>query len=186
MEDDIDLNELAQLRKLQALMTDINADPTARRHLERAIKVKVPDIQTLDDQEALAQELAKPHLEKVEAMTNKLEKLLESEENRRVEATKRDQELTITQAFNRLRQTRGFTDEGVDAVKKLMIERNIADPEAAAALFNEMQPKEIVNTWQSAYADPTKGSDKHDLLLRDEDRWADEMTGNILREMRAA
>ena len=67
-----------------------------------------------------------------------------------------------------------------------MIERNIADPEAAAALFNEMQPKEIVNTWQSAYADPTKGSDKHDLLLRDEDRWADEMTGNILREMRAA
>ena len=113
MEDEIDLNELAQLRKLQALMTDINADPTARRHLERAIKVKVPDIQTLDDQEALAQELAKPHLEKVEAMTNKLEKLLESEENRRVEATKRDQELTITQAFNACAKRAGLPTKGL-------------------------------------------------------------------------
>jgi hypothetical protein len=91
-------------------------------------------------------------------------------------------------AFSRLNDA-GYTDEGIDWIKKTMMQRKIADPEAAAALYDKHHPVQPMTpagyqpqSWGFG-TNPTKDVDR-DLLLRDEETWADQEVGRVFAELR--
>jgi len=185
---EIEESELEQLQKAYGLLSELSTKPDAKRHFERALKTVVPTVETDDDREALAQELAKPHLDKIEALTGKIEEMFKRDEDRRAEDAKRAEEADLMGRFGRLAAQEGLTEEGLERVKKLMLERSIPDPEAAFALLKRNEPEPVVRTWQSTRFDNDFGQKTTDLkkLFADEDRWLDEEIGNIMDEFAQA
>lgn len=175
---------LAQLQKGMALLQKLSTDPTTRRDFERVVKKAHPEVETSDD---VAAEVAKPYVEKIEAMGNQLSEFLTSQQKRDQEAADARQLSEMDTAFGRLR-SQGLQDEGVEHVKKLMIERNIADPEAAFALFERQNPKPATSaaSWEPDSWGITENPVERDVkgLFESPDRWADVEVHNVLAEMR--
>lgn len=179
--------EDAQLQGMQravALLEKLNSSPKARRHLEQAVKAEFPDVQTQDEQVAA---LAAPYIEQVEAKTKALDERLNKLDAREKEAAEAAADNALIASFGRLKQ-QGYTEEGLAKIAGLMTERRIADPEAAAALFDRMNPKppaEVPGSWepQSWNIDQNAVVDTK-ALFTDEDRWADVEVGKVLADIR--
>lgn len=181
---EIEESEYNELNKARALLAELSTKPEAKRHFERALKTVVPTVETEDDRDAMAAELAKPHIEKVEALTSKIEGLFKVEQDRRDADAKAAQERNLDARFAELKAM-GWQDDGIETIKKTMVERGIPDVEAAAALVRSREPAASVRTWESPRYVPAKGTDLKKLFA-DEDRWCDDEIGNVLNEMRAA
>jgi cell fate (sporulation/competence/biofilm development) regulator YlbF (YheA/YmcA/DUF963 family) len=161
---EVDEQEYKTLRQARELLEKMNGNPKSRRDYQRALKVVVPDMVT--DEERVAEA---PEVKRLSSLEAKFDKFLEAQE-------KREQDNEVRSAFDRLR-TAGYTDEGVGAIQKLMIERKIADPEAAAALFDKTnKAKDII---PSGFAPTSWGfgappaDDDTKLLFENEDAWAE-------------
>lgn len=176
--------QLELLQKGMSLLQKLSTDPKTQREFERVLKAHNPEIQTADD---IAEQYAKPHLERFEGMVNKVEERLKLIDERELKV-KEAEELRETQdAFNRLK-TAGYTDDGLGAIKQLMVERRIADPEAAAALFDRQNPK-VDNrpaAWEPDSWNFHERAVDNDMegLLKDPDKWADKQVSVVLNEMR--
>ena len=107
---EVDEQEYKVLRQARELLEKMNGNPKSRRDYQRALKVVVPDMVT--DEERVAEA---PEVKRLSSLEAKFDKFLEAQE-------KREQDNEVRSAFDRLR-TAGFTDEGVGAIQKLMIER---------------------------------------------------------------
>lgn len=177
-------SELAILRNSFKLIQDLDKDPAAKAHLERAIKVVKPDVQTDEDK---ATQIVQPILDRMEkelaARDERIEKLVNS-------ASEQEQTRQIAEidgAFTRL-ASQGYTDDGIAKIKQLMVDRKIADPEAAAALFDRQnppapaeQPGWTPDHWNmEETVTPTNVKE----LFANEDKWADKMAAQVLNEIR--
>lgn len=159
---DVDDAHLAQLRGAQALLDKLLRDPKTRRDAEKLVKVHRPDFTTTED-------VAAPYVEKIDKLEKKFDEYLENERN-----GKQDREADA--AFKRLTDS-GYTAEGLEKIKNLMKERTIPDVEAAAALYDKLNPPPppttpsnfTGTTW--GIGDTTDENDK--LLFENEDRWAE-------------
>lgn len=181
---EIDDGQLQGMQRAVALLEKLNQSPKARRHLEQAVKAEFPDIQTQDEQ---VEALAAPYIEKVEAVSKKLEDRLAAIDARERAEQEAAADNALIASFGRLK-SQGYTEEGLAKIATLMTERRIADPEAAAALFDRMNPKpppETPASWepQSWNIDQNAVVDTK-ALFTDEDRWADAEVGKVLAEVR--
>lgn len=170
--DEDQLKLLATARNLLAQLTD---NPKTKRRVEAAIKELHPQVQTSDE---LAEPYVKPLQEKIDA----LEKRLQEDDDRKVTDRYMAQ-------FGALKD-QGFTDDGVEKIKKMMVDRNIPDVDAAVALFERQNPKQPEapqglrsNAWTLGDAETDK--DKMDRLMKDETQFARDEAVTVLNEFRA-
>lgn len=177
-------NELTTLRNAMSLLQGMNNDPKSRAHLEKAIKVVKPEVVTEEEQ---AERMAKPFVEKFESATKTLEERIAALDARDAAAAERDQERALDDSFSRLRKA-GYTDDGLEKIKKLMVDRSIPDPEAAAALFDKQNPAPPADApgFTPDHWNFQTDESKRDIkgLFADPEKWADKEAANVLNEIR--
>lgn len=137
---EIDDTEYERLQRAMGLLTKLDGDPRTKPHLEAALKIQDPNLQTEAD---VAERMTKPVVEKFEAATAEIKGYFEKLTERDNAQAKAATEASITEAFTRLRGA-GYTDEGIEKIKAIMVDRSVADPEAAAALFDKLNPPPAV------------------------------------------
>ena len=161
---EIDDTELENLRKGKALLDKMLASPKTKRTTEKVIKELYPETVISDDFDA-------PVLDAIGAIGKKVDTFLETQ-------AAREGDSRLDQAFSKIRADGGFSDDGIDKIKNLMIDRKIADPFAAAALYEKMNPPPAPQKPTSfaglGWGFGRKTGDQDlDLLFTDEDAWAE-------------
>jgi hypothetical protein len=154
--------EYRQLAAARTLLGTMAQRPDTKRATERIIKHLIPQYTTSDEHQL-------PIIQEVAKTSQKLDKLIQDQENAKIDSG-------LAQSFQRLSDA-GYTADGIGEIKKLMIDRRIPDPEAAAALFDKrkapspMVPSALAPTrWNFGEAN---GDKDMELLFKDEDAWAD-------------
>lgn len=124
---------------------------------------------------------AEPVLTEVSALKKQIETL-----QRKLDDDKQDAKLQ--QAFDRLSRERGITGEGLDKIKTLMVEKAIADPDAAADHWEKLNPKPEPITPAgyvgSSFMD-VEGDKNLEPWLQNEDRASDQAIAEVINEYRA-
>lgn len=133
----------AQERALLGLLNQVWTDPKVGSAVRKRAKELNPQI-TIPDEHPVAVQ-ANERMDALEAQNAALQKMLDEQ---RAERERRDQEAKLREGIGRAQDRFRLTDDGVAGTIKLMQDRQIADPEAAAALFVDSLPK----------AKPTQGS----------------------------
>lgn len=176
--------QLAIFQRGMTLLQTLSTNPKTRRQFEGALKVIHPEIETSDD---VAMEVAKPYVEQIAGLEGKLTEFLDGQKAERESAEQRRADDETRDAFSRLSK-QGYTDDGLEKIKGLMVDRKIADPEAAAALFDRQNPKppEGVASWEPDSWNLEERAVGNDVagLFKNPDRWADAEVGNVLNEIR--
>lgn len=181
--DESDYNQLVAAKKL---LEQLNADPQSRKHLTAGIKKHYPNVRTDED---VAEEVARPHVEKVEAHLSKMEEMMAKLAEREAKDAEARTLSQLETQFSRLKKSYGYNDEGIDKIKALMVDRSIPDPDAAAALFERLNPApvETRSSWEPDSWDLRNDAVETDVqgLFSDPDRWADKEVGKILLDIRS-
>lgn len=179
--------ELAVLRESQNVLLKLNGDPKSRSHLEAGLKIHYPAVET---EAEVGQRLAAPVLEgfKKEVIEPLTEQLKTLNDRQSADAAARAANETA-EAFARLTKA-GYTADGIEKIKQLMVDRSIPDVDAAAALFDRQNPEPkapIETAWTPPGWDVASvGGSGIDVkaLFQDETRWADQEAASVLNEIR--
>lgn len=136
---EIPKGELDTLRRAYGLLDKLWTDPKQGMAFKKIAKdvdpsLKVPDLD-------LVQQFGAEHDVKLKAVTDQNEALTARLDKFQSELQERDAEGKLRSNFDKVRKDFSLTDEGLDQVVGLMKDRQIADPEAAAALWARGQPK---------------------------------------------
>lgn len=181
---EIDEQELLQLQRGFALLEQLQGDPKARSHLERAVKVKYPDIKTQEEQ---IEEVSAPHVARVNEAVEALNKRMADLDAREQKAAEDAADNALLSSFQRL-QSQGYTNEGISQIARLMSDRKIADPEAAAALYDRMNPRQVEappSAWEPQHWNiESNAVVDTKALFTDPDKWADAEVGKVLADVR--
>ena len=169
-----------------ALVQQMDQNPEAKALLDKAIKAVRPEHQT---EEELALRTAAPFIERVEAVSTQMQEFLNAQKEREERQAEERTVAQLEQDFAALAK-RGYTGEGLEKIKELMVTRKIADPTAAALLFDSLNPAPpseapgyVPQTWDLSAA-AGKGEDDLKMLFQNEDRWEQNKIGEVLNEIR--
>lgn len=180
--DEADYNSLIAAKKL---LEQLNGDPKSRKHLTAGIKQHYPQTRTEDD---IAEEFAAPIREEVKASLSEVKDMLQRLNEREQREAESRTLADLDKAFGRLRQDYGYNEDGIDKIKSLMVDRSIPDPEAAAALYERLNPapSETRSSWEPDGWNLRDDAVETDVqgLFTDPDRWADREVGKILLDIR--
>lgn len=167
----VDQGELETLRVAHRLLDNLVTDPRTKKTIERQIKTLIPQVRTSEDE-------AEPFVADLRNQINRLEgKLRKREED--------EQDAEINGAFDRLADN-GVTEDGIDQIKKLMIKRKIADPEAAWALWERQNSSPIEATGLRPNKWDVKnltGASDTESLFSDPDGWAEREAIKVFKEV---
>lgn len=132
-------SELALLRSAAALTDEIWNDPKHGLALKQAVKAKRPNlsIPEIDVPEVVL----KPVNDQISSMKEILDRQAAELAAMKQAAADKDLEAGFRSKLDAAKNRFGLTDEGVEKTIELMRERQIADPEAAAALHIASLPK---------------------------------------------
>lgn len=182
---EIDESELKVLQASKQLLEQINGDPKTRSLLTKAIKAHYPNTRTEED---IAAEVAQPYVDEVKGISAKLQEQLDALNAERAENAKQRGLNEMQEAFDRLRKSNGYNDDGINSIQKLMVDRNIADPEAAAALFERLNPPpaQTRSSWEPNLWNFKEDAVDYDVqgLFANPEKWEDAMIGKVLTEER--
>lgn len=133
------LNELHQARPSKQVLDKLGADPAARRQVLELFKKVNPNavIPEIDAAKPVMDEIAATRAELAEM---KKAAAAEKAEDQRLLRERRVKG-TIDEGRDR-RRAEGWTDEGISDLEKFMQDRDLADYDAAAALYEKTQPVE--------------------------------------------
>lgn len=114
-------------RELASLAKTLANDPSTRKDFLRLVKKQSPKtpIPEIDIEESLSQ-FAKPHLDKLAQMEKAA---LERDVKDKIESRRRG-----------LKDSKGYSDDDITAIEKMMVEKGIASHETAAQ-FYDMEKK---------------------------------------------
>jgi antitoxin component HigA of HigAB toxin-antitoxin module len=139
--DEAEYNQMVALRQVASKMV---AKPESRKLLEQAQKLIDPNAPTpLLDQEA-AQLAPVKELEK--AVNERIAKFEKEREDEKREQTLAQINANQEKAFNRLKSQQHYTDEGIEAIKKLMEAKGLLDVDDAVAIFERANPPQQLST----------------------------------------
>ena len=148
----------------QALLDKLLKSPKTRMETERLIKQHYPETTITDD-------IAAPYMSKIDSLEKKLDSFLKKNSDDADESRFQNQ-------LNQLRSDRGYTDEGLDKIKKLMVEKSIPDAIVAADHYEKLNPPKAQepSTFTPSSWGFGKKTDDADLklLFEDEDAWAEQ------------
>lgn len=179
-------DEYESFRKAYEFLNEAATSATTRRDFEKMAKKLRPDVTTTEE---IAMSYAEPVIAEVRASQDKIDAFLteqrERDERQTLEAADRQRD----DAFARL-QAGGYTEDGLEKIKHIMVSRKIADPEAAAALFDRQNPKPmepIGGAWEPDSWDIKSNAVERDVgaLFENPEKWADKEVYSILNEMRS-
>lgn len=180
---EVDEDQLSLLQQAHKLLNEMARNPGSKAYTEKALKAVVPGYVPEDERAEL---LAKPYIEKVESVAKSLQDRLDAITERETKAKEADELATLTRQFDDLRRG-GYTDEGIEKVKKIMVDRGIPDVEAAAALHAKHQPPtpmEPASYEPEFYQLNAKGDDLA-AWFKNADRQEDIAIADTLRELRS-
>lgn len=170
----VDEDQLKILATARNVLAGLVENPKTKRAVESAIKTLHPQVQTSD-------EMAEPYVKPLQDKIDALEKRIKDDDDAKI--TDR-----YVQQFGALKE-QGHTDDGIERIKKLMVDRNIPDVDAAVALFERQNPVPIAapqglrsNNW--TIGDAEKDKDKLSRLMKDETAFARDEAVNVLNEFR--
>jgi hypothetical protein len=183
MANELTEEEAGLARRAIQLVQSLSANPEARGHFERSLKVLDPKLVTTEDvrngltapMQAQLDEMRKQLTERDEAEAKRVKETAEAEAVGRMEA-----------AFGRLR-AQGLTEAGETKVKEIMAERQVYDPEAAFAYFEKSNPKpaQEQSSWTPEHWNYEKESVTDTAaLFGDPEKWADMEVGQVLLDER--
>lgn len=134
---EIDEAELTRLKGIEQVAAKVSAHPEGRKLLEEAVAKAMPERAAPEVRlRSEFGEFQKAIIDRLDA--DKAERQKETDERKAAEA-KAELERRWFTGKDTLRK-RGYTDEGIATVEKLMEDRGIADHEAAAALAEQLNP----------------------------------------------
>ena len=181
-------DQLDALVKAAQLLQTLQSNPQALVHLENSIKAVNPNVETSAEIAARqAKPLIDPIQQKLDDVTERLNERIKAEDEREAAARAAVAEAHLSSTFKRLQEQDGYTAEGIEKIKELMVSRNIADPDAAAALFDRMNPpKQEQAAWEPQRWNLEESAVEGDVksLFSDPDKWADNAVGQVLLEER--
>ena len=124
---------------------------------------------------------AEPVLNEVSELKREIAKLQEKLDNEK-------QDMKLQQSFDRLSRERGITPDGIEKIKGLMVEKAIADPDAAADHWEKLNPKpEPIQSGGyvgSSFMD-VEGDKELEPWLQNEDRASDKAIAEVINEYRS-
>lgn len=164
--------ELTELRGAQKLMSQLLKSPKTRNMTEKAVKELYPETVTTDD-------VVAPYVAQIDALGKKFDAFVKSQEDNKLDS-KLDTQL------NYLKSEREFTDDGIEKIKKFMVERSIPDAIDAADLWEKRHPPmqqepSILAPTDWGFGRKTDDADLK-LLFEDEDAWAEKEAGRAWAE----
>jgi hypothetical protein len=172
---EIDDAQYKQLTDAYALLTKLHGNKETKRDFEKLAKKANPSAVTTDD-------LAEPYLQPLKDEISELRAF-------RDDIRKQQADWQEQSSFDRLRSS-GYTDTGIDEIKKLMADRKIQDPEVAAAYWDKTRPAEPVapngispSMWNFENSLQDNEEDMQ-LLLKNDDAWLDRQAARIMQEKR--
>jgi hypothetical protein len=163
--------EARVLRGSKALMDQLLKNPKTRRDAEKLVKTLYPDTTTTDD-------LAEPYIKRMDSLEAKLDKFFKQTDDDKLDSR-------LNSQIQELRD-RGFTDDGIEKVKQLMVKESIPNALAAAAFWEKQNPKppEVPSNFSPTdWGFGRKSDDANlDLLFKDEDQWAEQEARKVWQE----
>jgi hypothetical protein len=141
---EVDEGEWSRMLALQGVASKIVSDPKARRKLEEAHKLIDPNASTpMLDQDRLANE---PMTAMRTELTDQIAALKKERDDEKREQTLASIADKQAKAFARLKNEHRYTDEGVEAVRKLMETKGLLDVDDAVAIFERANPPAVPAT----------------------------------------
>jgi hypothetical protein len=172
---EVDEDQLKALRAGYGLLDGLLKNPKTRVEQEKLLKTIKPDVQTQGD-------ILEPVMNQMKDLEKKFGDYVDGVNNRAADDA-------LNAAFSRLRKDHHYTEEGLEKIKQLMVERKIPDPDAAAALWERMNPVPAQPANGYLGTGWNFGQDNGDaelkLLFGDPDAWADQEIGKVLNEIRS-
>jgi hypothetical protein len=166
--------QAAVLNGAHRLMDQLLSNPKTKHVVEGAIKQIHPTVVTDVDRAA-------PLIGAIRNVDAKLNQTINYLKSKEIDSNLGNQ-------FAKIKADYGFTDDGIDEIKKLMVKEKIASPEAAAALYDRRNPP--VKPQEPTFFGPTSWdlgriNDDEDLKLlwKDEDRWAEKQAQKVMRDI---
>lgn len=173
---EVDDAELVKLRQAQDLLDRLQKDPRTRRPFQRQVKTLHPEVTSDDDYNA-------PIMDEIKSIGEKVDSFLKTQTESRTDSA-------LETEFGRVRSDFGFTDEGIEKLKKLMVDRKIASPIDAAKIWAADNPPPPPQK-PSAFGGTSWGfgakSEEADtkLLFEDEDAFMEQEAGKFFQEQAA-
>lgn len=160
-------DQLRLLNGSKALLDKLLASPKTKRATEKLIKEHYPDTVTSDD-------VAEPFVKEVKEGFDELSKEFK-EFKKAIEGSRLDD--ALERGIKKLKDEQDWTDDGIEKLKKMMVEREIPNIEDAAAVWNARNPPKqqessIMQPPDWGFGRKTEDPDLK-LLFEDEDAWAD-------------
>jgi len=186
---EISEEELLVLRGSRALLDDVWNDPKHGMALKRAVKDKRPNVSIPEID--VPDVVLKPLHDQMTAINGALETTRAELAAMRQEKADSEIEGKFRKSLDTAKARFGLTDEGTEATLNLMRERQIADPEAAAALYLQTLPKAKPSSHRdssayggSSYADliGMHSGDGDNLLHTNPDAFFDREVTAVLNE----
>jgi len=190
---EVDEGDYNRMLALQGVASRIVADPKARRKLEEAHKLVDPNASTpFLDQERLANEPLNVMKTELTDQIAALKKERDDEKREQTLASIADKQ---AKAFARLKNEHRYTDEGVEAVRKLMETKGLLDVDDAVAIFERANPPAVPATPGGGMTGTSWGfadvNDKSDELIKqliaskgENDYVTNQMTTQALQDFR--
>jgi hypothetical protein len=129
---EVDSDELSNFKAAYDLQNTL-FNGKSKRSYEKVLKEQFGDkIQTTDDLAATYTAPIRKELDELKAKERKREEDVQDAE--------------LKAAFDRLKSERQFTDEGIQAIQRIMIEKKIPDVEAAADHWERKNPPKVAES----------------------------------------
>ena len=169
---EIDEDRLKALTGAHNLMDQLMRDPKTRGYTEKLIKAKFPNVTTSEDD---------PRVKEMRALAGTVNKFIDDQQRDKIQGK-------LDATFERLRSEYKYTDEGIDKIKKIMVDESIANPEAAAAWWEKKNPPKPMepagyepNNWDF---NPNTDDEDLKMLWADDDRWLNREIGRTIADAR--
>lgn len=167
-------SELAILRRAYGLLDSLYADKDVGHDFKHMLKKKYPQANVPEI------DAAAPYVARLEGIEKRFDEYLQKQAEASADSN-------LGTAFARLKEA-GYTDDGVEKIKQLMVDRKIPDPQVAAAYFDKTAPKPDAMRpgYKSSnfnFIEPEGENDesfKH--LMSDPESWMESEVGKVLSE----
>lgn len=126
---EISKEDLQYLQQAEQLMKKLHDNKATRPFFDKAVKAHPELGKNYQSVEDVADPIVKPLHDKIE----KLEQKLKAREDSEIDSH-------LNQTFKDVQKRYGYTDEGMGELKKMMVDKSIADPEVAAAYWEKKNP----------------------------------------------
>jgi uncharacterized protein YihD (DUF1040 family) len=131
MDDTVEVSaaHLQQLQQAYALQEKLFNNKESKKFWEKSIKSH-PEFK---DRYQTVEDIAEPVLSPMRDELKELKEKLKAREEK-------ESDDHYNQIFKKLSKERGYTDEGIEQIKRVMVDKNIADAEAAADHWERKNP----------------------------------------------